>query len=308
MDKQQGKNTEFTFQYYRANIKSNKPIGYINLNQFIKCHINPKDNIKEVFRKIVDAEQTGNRQLKAELKQNNLYYFTPCVQVYPYRRYSDIRYFTGLLVLDFDHINNAKEFKQFLFDNYKFIIAVWLSPSKYGVKCLVKIPVVNTVDEFKEYYYGIVTEMEIYNGFDGSGQNPVLPLFQSYDPELLFRDDFDIWEIKGIKVSDFTTAIELPPSDIDITDKDKQTVIKIINTGFNNINDYGHPPLRGLCIAVGGYVSAGYISEHDAIDLVKCRIENHPYLSKGVTGYKKTAEWSIMTGKKKPIYLSHGKS
>jgi hypothetical protein len=299
-------NKDITFQVYHQPITNIRPEKYISLNQFLDYTKYPSKHIVKVFDQIADAEQTGNIKLKAKLKQTYLYYFTPCVQVYPIRNYDSIIYFNGLLVLDFDHIDNAEDFKQFLFNNYKSIIATWLSPSKHGVKCLVSIPKVSTIDKFKEYYFGIATEMEVYNGFDYSGQNAVLPLFQSYDPRLLFRDDFDTWTIKGIKLSDFTTAIEQQPPDNYISDKDKQTVIKIINTGFNNITDFGHPPLRSLCIAIGGYISAGYITETNALQIINKKIENHSYLKKGISGYKKTAYWAIMTGKRKPIYLSHG--
>ena len=172
------KYTEISFQYYPARVNSNEPLGIISLEQFLISTKTPKDSTKAIFDQIAAAELSSNKKLKAELKQNHLFYFTPCVHVHPFRRYACIKHFTGLLILDFDHIDNARDFKYFLFDEYKSLIAAWLSPSKRGLKCLVKIPKVNTVEEFKEYYFGIASEMEVYNGFDPSGQNAVLPLFQ----------------------------------------------------------------------------------------------------------------------------------
>lgn len=299
------KYTQISFQGYRQPVTNIKPKQLITLNDYLYFTAEPGGKTLDVFHEIALAEAAGNNKLKAELKQKHLWYTTPCVVIDPIRNYKSIKYFTGLLVLDFDHIDYAQEFKYFLFHEYKFIIAVWLSPSKRGVKCLVRIPIVQTVVEFKEYYYGIAAEMEQYNGFDSSGQNCVLPLFQSYDPDLLDRDDAETWTIRGIKRGDFTLAPVRPTHKIEVTDRDKQIILKIIDSGFSNIVDYGHPPLRSLCITLGGYVASGYIEEYEALQIVNNRIECHPYLSKGIYGYQRTAIWAIRIGQNKPLTLNY---
>ena len=293
------------FQYYAPGVLTNKPKGSISLEAFLRFTADPPQEFKEIFSQISAAEIAGQKEVKARLKQNNLYYFTPCVQVGQYRRYECIKRFTGLLVLDFDHIDHARDFKYFLFGEYYSIIAAWLSPSKRGVKCIVKIPIVETVAEFKEFFYGIAAEMDVYSGFDSSGQNAVLPLFQSYDDDLLSRSDFSTWTVKGYKPSDFDLASVKPLLKIDASTEEKQTIIKIINTGFCNIIDYGHPPLRDLCIVIGGYIAAGYLDEYEALQIINHKIENHKYLRKGIEGYKKTARWAIMIGQNKPLTLNN---
>jgi hypothetical protein len=304
---QQNKDTIF-FQIYRQPITNITPQKLISLDASLEYTKNPPRGIKDIFKQIAEAETAGDKELKANLKQNNLHYFTPCVIVDPIRNYESINSFTGLLVLDFDHIENAADFKTFLFEEYKCIIGVWLSPSRRGVKALVKIPVVSTVEHFKEYYYGIAAEMEQFNGFDPSGQNAVLPLFQSYDLDLLSRDDPDTWTVKGMKRNDFAAAPTKALPKIDPTDRDKQTIVKIINTGFDNIIDYGHPVLRSLCICIGGYIGTGYISEYEAIQLISSKIETHHYLKKGIAGYKKTAVWALRAGQTKPITLNYSQN
>ena len=299
------KDNENSFQVYRQPITNIKPDRLISLDMFLGYTEDPPRSIINVFDEIAEAESSGNKQLKARLKQHYLFYFTPCAVVHPVRNYQSIKEFTGLLVLDFDHIDNAPHFKSFLFDEYKSIIAAWLSPSKRGVKCLVKIPIVKTIVEFKEYYYGIAAEMEVFAGFDPSGQNAVLPLFQSWDPDLLSRDNFDIWTNKGGKRSDFDLAPARHALKIDVTDKDKQIIAKIINTGFDHIIDYGHPMLRSLCITIGGYIASGYIAEQEALQMINYEIETHPYLTKGIAGYKKTAQWAIKIGQNKPLMLNN---
>jgi len=292
------------FQVYHQPITNIIPGNLISIDQFLEYTKNPPNKIIDIFDQISETESAGDTKLKAELKQTHLHYFTPCVVVDQQRNYRSIKYFTGLLVLDFDHIDNAKDFKFFLFEEYKSIIASWLSPSKRGVKCLVKIPIVTTVEEFKEYFYGIAAEMDVFAGFDPSGQNSVLPLFQSYDPELLSRTDFVTWSTKGCKESDFTTAPVMNMPKVVATVKEKQIIAKIIKTGFGNIIDYGHPPLIRLCLTIGGYISSGYIDENEALQMIDYEIENHSYLKKGIEGYKKTARWAIRIGQNKPLTLN----
>jgi hypothetical protein len=297
------KDNQISFQVYRQPITNVRPIKLITLEYFLGYTKDPPQSIIGIFNMIAAAERSGDKQAKDNLKQKYLHYFTPCVVVGLVRRYESIQHFTGILVLDFDHIDNARDFKYFLFEEYPCMIAVWLSPSRRGVKSLIKIPVVTSVAEFKEFYFGIAAEMEVYNGFDPSGQNSVLPLFQSYDPDLLYRTDVDTWTVKGVKQSDFTTAPVCTVLKITPTDKDKLKVVQIIRSGFDNIVDCGHPQLRSLSITIGGYIANGYINEYEAIQMFNYEIETHPYLKKRIEGYKKTALWAIRQGQSKPLTL-----
>jgi len=289
------------FQYYSGNIKKSRPIGWVTIDQFIHANKHPKPHILDLFNQIAHYESIGDMEMKSKLKER-LFSFTPCVHISQYRRYSDILSFTGLLVLDFDHIHNAPEFKEHLFNEYKFIMTAWLSPSKRGVKALVNIPIVNTIDDFKSLYYGISQEMWQFNGFDGTGQNCVLPLFQSYDPELLHRSDYDVWIEEGQKLNDFS-ATPTEPTPIDPKDRNESRIIKMIDSGLDKITDNGHPQLRSVCLAVGGYIVNGYIDKLTALQHIDNRITSHAYLKKGIEGYKKTARWGVEMGMTKPLHL-----
>jgi hypothetical protein len=291
------------FQYYPARVRSNTPIGTISLGKFIDSTRSPKPRTLAIFKAIEQADIDGDKQRKAELKQNNLYYFTPCVYVDGGRCYAKIKHFTGLLVGDFDHIVDAIGLKVALFNEYSSIIAAWLSPSRRGVKVLFKIPVVSSVPEFKEYYFGLAAELDYITGFDPSGQNSVLPLFQSYDPDILVRDNPDTWTTKGMKSSDFDRVKPSPPAKIVHSDSAKGSIEKMIQTGFGNISNVGHPNLRSLCLAIGGYVANGYISESEALSLIDDEISKHHYLRKGISGYQKTARWAVENGKCNPLIL-----
>ena len=326
-DKSQVQSDNIQFQYYGTKVHEVTALGLTTLTKFLEDNISTENKI--LFDNIAQAESEGNFQLKAQLKQNNLRAFTPCVvvgkhnpgskyktnkpEIVGYKDYAHIEKFTGLMVLDFDHLSKynlvAAELKEYLYNTYNWIFAVWLSPSKDGIKCLVKIPIVTTVKEFQQYHEGMVTELANIEGLDGTTKNPTLSLFQSYDPDLLFRSDPSTWTKKAIKplVTDVKRAIVKPV--INVSTRDRKTVLKIIITGFNNISisTGGHPQLRALCISVGGYVGTGYITQLEAFQLIDYIIAKHPYLQKGTVGYQKTAHKFIEDGQSRPIVLDHKK-
>lgn len=284
------------FQFYPAFVNSKKPIGEVTLFEFLKANQDPSTKIKRVFRLIAICEKYGNMKRKATLKQNNLFYFTPCVWTDGKgRSYSNILRFTGLLVLDFDHIENANAFKYYLFGAFNCIIAGWLSPSKRGCKFLVKIPVVQSVDEFKEYFFGLAVEMEKYKGFDGTGQNSVLPLFLSYDADLLYREKAETWTKRGKMLNAFV-ASTAPIVPVAVGVGDKARVQNIIIKLFDAIIDNGHPQVRSAGVTLGGYVASGYIEQMEAEQFIFTLIQNNSYLRKGIKGYQQTAKTAILTG------------
>lgn len=305
------------FPYYPAKVNAMQPLGLISLQDFLLLHL--EDN--KIFNLIAEAESIGDIKLKASLKQNNLKVFTPCVIIgkgdngKPWKDYDHIERFTGIAVLDFDHLpdtTTSEQFKQFIYEEYESIITTWLSPSKHGIKALISIPIVNTVNEFKSYFWGLENEFKQYGHitgkpwFDSSGQNPTLSLFQSYDPDLLLARTFTKWTIKGTKPTAFKyDTPTIKPPKITVSDKNRKTVLKIITSMFQNIDSAtgGHPSLIKKCITIGGYVSSGYLTLSEAEQLIDWNIENHHYLKKGISGYKKDARFGLSEGLKKPLAL-----
>jgi len=291
----------FKFQYYKNDVKSSIPEGLIALPRFLDAIKNPKEEIKTLLGKIADASKNKDTKLKAELKKG-LYAFTPDVIVDGSRKYDNIIEYTGLATLDFDKIDNAIEFKEFLFSEYKEIIAAWISPSKKGVKALVRIPIVKSKKEFKSYSWGLSAEMEIYKGFDIVVNNAVLLVFIGYDEDILIRKDAKIWNKKGIQINSFdlSQVKTFTPSQ-KITDKQSEWVINWFKEGVSMINDNAHPQIRSYSVALGGYVAGGYISQYDAINLAESMISQNNYMQKGVAGYYKTARQAIILGTNKPL-------
>lgn len=286
------------FQYYPADIKKCKPIGFVTLDRFLEAIKKPNPKNSEIFKKIKLAEENKDFETKAELKKQ-LYKFTPCVNVKNWRKYENIISFTGLLVLDFDHLdeNYAIKLKHVLFDKCSFIIACWLSPSRHGIKSLVKIPICENVDDFKAYFKAIEKHLGGLKGFDKTTQNCVQDLFMSYDSELLHRTDATTWTEKYIEPIKEIVHIPIQP-----TDK-TNVVVNIVVKKINEITNTGHYILRAVSFALGGYVGAGYIAENDAIFLINQCIDCNAYLNKKASTYKKTAFTMIKNGMMQPLLL-----
>ena len=285
------------FNYYDADIKSSIPLGNVTLEYFINAIRNPKIDIKHIFERIRIAEEVGDMATKQALK-SKLYSFTPCVYVQGARKYENIKHWTGLLVLDFDHleVDYAVEFKLYLFNEYKFIIAAWLSASRHGVRALVKIPQAHSVEEFKQYFAAIERHLNCYNGFDKAPKNCILPLFFSYDAEILHRDNAQTWDEKYIE------PIPPPVKQYIINDK-TSAVERIIAKKINIIVDSGHPQLRAAAYLLGGYVGGGHIDHSDAVSIIHNLIESNAYLSQKASIYKKTAITMINKGVNQPTYI-----
>lgn len=291
--------TPISFPYYAADIKRSKPLGTVTLSQFYRSISNPKRSIIDIYARISQAEIDGDMGLKAELK-TKLYSFTPAVQITRRRRYADISCFTGLMPLDFDHLPSrsyATQFKYFLFENYPFLHAVWLSASMMGVRALASIPIAYDIDDYKSYFNALGRlELSQYVGFDKAPQNPVLPLFLSYDPALLTREEPTVWSEKYTPIT--------PPAVIQYKyDDNIAAVDRIISRLINRIVDNGHPQLRSAAFTLGGYVGGDYITQDEANALITRLIHSNAYLSHKPDIYTRTAKEMIGKGMLSPLYL-----
>jgi predicted transcriptional regulator len=249
-----------TFNYYEADIKRSTPLGSVTLEYLINAIRTPKKDIRNVFEEIRIAEENKDMAKKQALK-SKLYSFTPCVYVNGPRKYSNIQHWTGLLVLDFDHLAS------------------------------------DVADEFKQYYAGIERHLNCYNGFDTAPKNCILPMFISYDADILHRNDAQTWSTKHIEI--------VRPAVKQYIIDDKTSVIeKIISKRINTITDTGHIILRATSYLLGGYVGANYIDYNDAISLINNLIDSQSYLSKKPDVYKQTAKQMVDKGLNFPTYLS----
>lgn len=293
-------------QYYPASVYATKPLGEVTLRRFILANKSPKKEIQQVFKDIVKAVAEGDIKKKDELKQSKLFYFNPCITTDGKgRSYSNIIGFNGILVMDFDKIDNAEELKHDVFNFFKSCICAYLSPSGRGVKFLFRIPVAKSVEEFKEYFYGLSFYLSRLPGYDLSAQNPSLPLFISWDPDLLFREDAKVWKRRGKKIDEFKVHEGEITEVENVTEEDREKIKYIITKTFDKVIDTAHPIIRSISLAGGGYIAAGYFTYDEMLDILYDLIESNEYCLKNIRGYKKTASDMLKKGMASPLYLKN---
>lgn len=315
---------DIQFSYFGTGATNMKPLKTVTLETFLYELIDDKNKV--IYEKIAKADADGDTKLKAKLKQSVTQVYTPCVVIGDYKPgiktysekdkwkektlwkdYAHIASFTGLLVVDFDHLKDynidANDLKHDLFEYSDCFVATWRSPSRNGVKGLISIPVSNSVSEFQEYFRAIEKDLGKIKGWDTTAKNPTLSLFQSYDPEPVIAKYYSTWTEKIKKPEPPPPQpFEIPP--FGRTDKEKEIVLKNIATMFRHITPAnGHDPLRKLAKVVGGYVSGGYLDKQEAIQIVDYGIETHGYLRLKADTYKKTARTFIDYGISEPLQL-----
>lgn len=307
------------FQYYSGDIKKSKPLGYINLDKFIEKHLRPSDKLMAVFNQIEEATNNGDKKLKAELKMRNLYSFTISAIFNGSRKYSNIIAFNPLAQLDFDGLSSdeAVNLKDYIFEQYEQVVCAYLSPSKKGVKVLLRIPkielkedVKESVLEYKDYYRAIESEFSSYKGFDPAPKNLALPLFLSHDKNILFRkfEDTLIWDVKEVVEEPLNQKYPLPfkpYKKLKSNDKNELRAIRTVRKVISGIvSAPGHYQLRSACLVFGTRVGAGYVDIFEAERIVEELVRRNRYLSKGVQGYLTTAKWGLREGMKTPNYYN----
>lgn len=295
---------ETKLQYFPSKVWETKSLGSVTLKQFVLSHKNPKPEILDTFHKIEKASEEGDEKKKSYLKQNKLFYFVPSVVLDEQgRSYDNISYFNPIMVVEFDKIDHAEELKTYLFNNLKSCICAYMSPSKNGCKFLIRIPPVSSVEEYKEYFCGMAYYLEDYVGFDPANYNCVLPLFISYDEDILYRANPSEWNVRGRKVNEFNVNSDFVPEQPP-TEDDKKDVVDKVSYLINRIEDSGHPQVVSTACLLGGWISAGYIGEEEGEKLIFSLISNNDYLKKNVSGYCKTARHMIKKGMGSPLPLN----
>ena len=308
------------FPYYSGNIKKSEALGLVDLDYFISSHRNPTKRTRDLIDKIKIESAKGDKKAKGLLKQQ-LHSFTPSVIINKgdKRRYDNIKEFTGLMQIDLDGIptkQKAIDLKEHIFHSYEGIVCSYLSPSGLGIKALMKIskvgghfiPREDAIKQYKALHQAVEKEFEQYEYFDHATSNAILPLFLSYDEDILSRQ-FEVaktWAEEDWSRPKYVRLNTAPTHESRGDKQDKyyyDKVVRIIEKRINDILDNGHPQVRGTALVLGSRVAAGYITRDEAESLIEQLIMRNSYLQKGIKGYVKTALWAINEGIKQPKYF-----
>lgn len=198
---------------------------------------------------------------------------------------------SGFIILDFDHVDVDSTKRSLATDD--FIHSCWTSPSGQGVKALVKI---TNPERHRDHFRALVKYFERTHGLelDESGINESRACFESYDPDIIIKDEFK-------KFGHFTTEhaeAQTPTNEAyDYTDYMK---LNLAARMIRNAQD-GEKwiTLNRASILCGGYVAAGRMEEEEVIrilfrEVCKREVDNEDHA-------KQTIIAGIEKGKQMPI-------
>lgn len=203
-------------------------------------------------------------------------------------------------------IKEAKELRDYIFDMYDTVVCSYLSPSKLGVKAIMKITRVNDVEEYKDIHKAIETELsKTDKGWDHATFNCVLPLFISSDPDIRYRSDAKVWTDKEDRTVDYVHLNKVESEwgrERDHATKSLYTIAHFKEKMEAIIDGDGHPRLRSACLVLGSRAGADYIDLQQATELAHYMIDTNPYLRSKKNTYLKTADWCLRQGYTNPSY------
>lgn len=298
--------SQIIFDYYPANIKIAKPLGQTNLQQLFDSIKSPREDIKTAFKKIQEATAKNDLVEKDRLKQQSLYSFTPSVVSDGMgRSYDNIISLNPVMIVEFDKIDFAEELKQYLFNKMTCVMAATLSPSGQGCKLFIRIPQISTISEYKALFCGMAFYLDQIENFDVANFNIILPFFLTWDENILVRpaEKTTEWTTKGSKLNAFKPIEEDFEIPDDINEEDYKEAIDKITYLVNRIEDNGHVQILSTSLVAGGLCASSYVGVSEMEELLHELIANNAYLSKGVSGYCRTASQMLIRGLSAPLLL-----
>lgn len=164
---------------------------------------------------------------------------------------------SGFIVLDFDHVDVEATKQSLAHDD--FIQSCWTSPSGGGVKALVRI---TNPERHRDHFRSLVKYFERTHGLelDESGINESRACFESYDPDIIIKDDYKRF---GHFTTEFAEAQTPTNEAYDFTDYMK------LNLACRMIRQAGdgekHRMLVRASRLCGGFIAAGRMEEEEVV-------------------------------------------
>ena len=175
--------------------------------------------------------------------------------------------FSGYATLDFDHVLELKELINEV-NKDKFTFSSFISPSGDGLKVLVKMPPVDNDIDYKSFYSEIQKHYNQYAQTDNSTKDISRATFVSYDPNLFYNVDSELFTDRFIPKIIEREKINIPLSDMDevskrlitwfnkkwTTGENRNNNLFVLSSAFN---DYGVPKNTALDYC-NNYISSDF--------------------------------------------------
>ena len=198
---------------------------------------------------------------------------------------------SGLVVLDFDHVDVDKTKQALATDD--FVLACWTSPSGDGIKALVKI---TNPERHRDHFRSLIAYFDKQYGLqvDETGINESRACFESHDPDMIVKDESKKF---GSFVTEYAEA-QTPTNDgYEYTDYMK---LNLAARMIRNAEDgEKHMALIKAATLCGGYIAAGKMEEEEVVRVLFREISKRDIDSESQA--KHTIRDGIEKGKTMPI-------
>ncbi len=167
---------------------------------------------------------------------------------------------SGHIVLDFDHVEINTVKTALSTDDY--ISACWVSPSGDGIKALVQI---TNPERHRDHFRALIKYFQKQYGLelDESGINESRACFESYDPEIVIKDNARKF---GAFTSEMAEAQTTTNEAYDYTDYLKLNLaVRVIR---NAEDGQKHNALIKAATLCGGFISAGRMEEDEVVRIL----------------------------------------
>jgi len=234
---------------------------------------------------LVQQIRSGNKEAKKEL---------PIVLwsgEFLERKDSALDSHSGLVVLDFDHID--VEGSKTILATDQYIYACWISPSGEGLKALVRV---SNPESHRDHFRALQAYFDNEYGLevDPSGINESRACFDSYDPEIVVNKSAKVF---GQVLSERALNQKAISSEEHYTDYNK---LAVVSSMIRKAEDgEKHSALLKSAVLCGGYIAAGRMEEDEAIRILEREILKRNVDS--VESARQTIRDGIEKGKGMPI-------
>jgi len=197
---------------------------------------------------------------------------------------------SGLIVLDFDHID-VQQSKSLLATD-EFVFAVWVSPSGDGLKALIRI---TNPERHRDHFRALKSYFDKSYGLDvdESGINESRACFESYDPDVIINSDSKKFGAFQSEMAELQVAKQ----DGIATDYMKLNLAAVMIRKAED-GEKHHVLLKASRL-VGGFIGAGRIEEDEAIRVLMREISKKDIDSE--QSAMNTIRDGIEEGKQDPI-------
>jgi len=238
---------------YKSVVDTTKPV-VVSLSTALERIKNGKS--ESTVSKVREGDKSKKKELPIALFSG----------VFEGRKDQDLKSHSGLVVLDFDHID-VQESKGLLgTDDY--VLACWASPSGDGLKALVKV---SNPDKHRDHFRSLQSYFESQYGLevDPSGVNEARACYESHDPDLVINTTAQPF---GMMLSEkaLDQSAELKVGNT-YTDYGKLNIVCAMIRGASDGEK--HAVLCKASVLAGGYIAAGRIEEDEAVRVMRRELD-----------------------------------